>query len=141
MAAWTDEELERIYDSTSGRCHLCGKRLAWTNYGAAKDKRGAWHVDHSRPLARGGGDDLRNTKPACVSCNCSKQAGHNRTIRARHGRTRAPLSRRRREEEKLKQGFAGAAAGVLIGGAIAGPPGAWVGGAVMAMLAHDHDPD
>ncbi|MGD0496198.1 MAG: HNH endonuclease signature motif containing protein [Candidatus Bathyarchaeia archaeon] len=35
-------------------------------------KRGAWEVDHSRPLSRGGTDYLRNLVPSCVECNRSK---------------------------------------------------------------------
>jgi hypothetical protein len=41
MVGWTDEELDRIFDSTSGKCHLCGKRVARINCGATKDRRGA----------------------------------------------------------------------------------------------------
>lgn len=76
-----------------------------------------------------------------MSCNCSKQDGHNRTIRARHGRTRSPLSRKRRAEVKLKQGVAGAGLGAFVGALIGGPAGAWLGGAIGGLLAHDQDPD
>ena len=68
---YTDEELNDIYDKTGGYYWHCGKKLAWKNYGKAC-KRGAWEVDHSRPLARGGTDYLRNLVPACIECNRSK---------------------------------------------------------------------
>ena len=69
--AYSEDELNYIYDKTDGYCYHCGKKLAWTNYGIP-DARGAWEVDHSRPLARGGTDYLRNLVPACVPCNRSK---------------------------------------------------------------------
>jgi hypothetical protein len=141
MSRWTDEDLEHIFESTSGKCHLCHKKLARRNYGGPTSARGAWHVDHLRPLARGGADDRRNAKPACVSCNCSKRDGSNRSVRVRHGRSRAPLSKEQRTEAKLRQGATGAGLGALIGGTLAGPPGAWLGGAIGALIGHESDPD
>jgi 5-methylcytosine-specific restriction endonuclease McrA len=79
-----DERLNDIYDKTSGRCHLCGKRLSFHNHGC-NGRRGAWHVDHSVPRARGGTDHLNNLMPACIPCNCSKRDRSNRTVRARNG--------------------------------------------------------
>jgi len=35
-------------------------------------EKGAWEVDHSKPLSRGGTDYLRNLVPSCIECNCSK---------------------------------------------------------------------
>lgn len=32
--AFTSDDLNAIYDRTSGYCHLCGKKLAFTNHGA-----------------------------------------------------------------------------------------------------------
>jgi len=69
---YTDEELSYIFDKTHGHCWHCGKQLAWQNYGMV-GKRGAWEVDHSRPLSRGGTDYLRNLVPACIECNRSKR--------------------------------------------------------------------
>lgn len=94
MSTYATEFLERVFDRTSGRCHLCRRPLAFRNHGRVR-RRGAWHVDHSQPSARGGVDDLRNLYAACVSCNCSKRDGNNRRIRREHGYARAPLSRRR----------------------------------------------
>lgn len=69
--SYTNEELNYVYDKNDGHCWHCSKKLAWKNYGK-RDERGAWEVDHSRPLARGGADYLRNLVPACVKCNRSK---------------------------------------------------------------------
>jgi len=68
---YADEELSYVYDKNDGYCWHCGKKLAWKNYGKPGE-RGAWEVDHSHPLARGGTDYLRNLVPACIECNRSK---------------------------------------------------------------------
>ena len=72
MMAYTEAELGRIYDSNSGYCWHCGKKLAWSNYGIIW-ARAAWEVDHGNPLSRGGVDDFRNLRPACLPCNRSKR--------------------------------------------------------------------
>lgn len=70
--AYSDEELNDIYDKNKGYCWHCGKKLAFTNYGKA-GATGAWEVDHSNPTSRGGTDYYRNRVPACIPCNRSKQ--------------------------------------------------------------------
>jgi len=68
---YTAEELNDIYDKTGGYCWHCGKKLAWKNYGKPGE-RGAWEVDHSVPISRGGTDYLRNLVPTCIECNRNK---------------------------------------------------------------------
>jgi 5-methylcytosine-specific restriction endonuclease McrA len=68
---YTDEELSYIYDKNNGYCWHCGKKLAFTNYGCC-GRKGAWEVDHSNPVSKGGTDYFRNLVPACVECNRSK---------------------------------------------------------------------
>jgi 5-methylcytosine-specific restriction endonuclease McrA len=75
MVRFSDEDLNDIYDKNRGHCWHCRKRLAFSNYVGFTDDphaRGAWEVDHSVPLARGGTDYFRNLVPACVQCNRSK---------------------------------------------------------------------
>jgi hypothetical protein len=67
----TEELKERIFAKTNGRCRYCGKSLAYANYGL-RDKRGSWHVDHSKAQAKGGSDDYENLWPACITCNIKK---------------------------------------------------------------------
>lgn len=137
--AWTLDQLNDIYDRTSGYCHLCSKRLAFTNYGSTRD-RGAWEVEHSVPKACGGTDRLNNLYAACISCNRSKRARPTRACRAENGRTRAPLNSSARRAAKTENALAGAGLGALLGLPF-GPIGALVGSAIGAGLGHKENPD
>jgi hypothetical protein len=112
---YDSDTLRRIYDSTSGKCHLCHKKLSISNHGVVGAK-GAWDVDHSIPVSEGGTDYLNNLKPACISCNRSKGAGSTRSARAACGQTRAPLSvaAARRGQENKELGWASALLGLLV---------------------------
>lgn len=70
--AWTNDELNDIYDKNGGYCWHCDKKLSFTNYGKPGEK-GAWEVDHSIPRVRGGTHHFNNLVPACIECNRSKQ--------------------------------------------------------------------
>lgn len=65
------ERLEAIFSKTDGDCTYCEKQLAWSNYGLPGN-RGAWQVDHSLPVSRGGTAHLNNLVAACVDCNQTK---------------------------------------------------------------------
>jgi 5-methylcytosine-specific restriction endonuclease McrA len=45
--------------------------LVFENHGK-RGSRGAWHVDHKYPLARGGSDEPHNWITACISCKEEK---------------------------------------------------------------------
>ncbi|MBX6771174.1 MAG: HNH endonuclease [Chloroflexi bacterium] len=130
MARYSYEKLERIFDATDGRCHLCRRRLYLHDYGRT------WEVDHSLARARGGSNSLRNLRPACVSCNRSKQARPSRSARAEYGYSRAPRSRAQRKRSAKRM----AALGAGVGFAGAGPIGA-IFGAAIGWLAGLRDPD
>jgi len=104
--------LERVFDRTDGRCHICYRRVAWKNY-AVLGARGAWEVDHSVPRAFGGTDRITNLLPAHISCNRSKQAGSSRSARGQHGRRRAPLSGNGRQVACVRNSAIGAGLGWL----------------------------
>ena len=108
----TTEELNFIYDRTSGRCHLCAKKLAFKNYGAIGTPA-AWEVDHSNPRARGGTNRRSNLLPACISCNRSKRDRSTRSERAANGRSRKPMSKAEIERARRRQAGVGAAVGAL----------------------------
>ncbi len=136
---FTRSQLRRIYDRSTGYCHICHKKLAFSNYGAC-GSRGAWEVEHSRPHAKGGTDRLTNLYAACISCNRSKGKHVTRTARAKHGKTRAPLSAKKRKSTRAENAVLAGLAGAAIG-AIFGPAGAVAGAAVGAHLGHKKNPD
>lgn len=138
--AYDPERVRRIYDRTGGRCHACGKRLSFINYGKS-GYRGAWEVDHSYARALGGTDHLNNLYAACVSCNRSKGTLRSRTVRSYHGRSRAPLPMERRQKVRRARALLGGGLGGLIGAGVAGPPGFWLGGVLGAAIGYSSDPD
>lgn len=137
---YSDERLERIFDRTSGYCHLCSRKLVFCNY-AIRGARGAWNVEHSIPRALGGTDHLNNLYPAHIDCNEMKGTNCTKRSRAAHGRTRAPYSVakriQKREDNALRKGIITGAAG----GAMFGPPGVIIGAFIGAISGYDENPD
>lgn len=138
--AYSDEQLSKIYDRTSGYCHVCGKKLAWSNY-SNPGRRAAWEVEHSNPRVVGGTNKLGNLYPACILCNRSKGTVQSRTARSWYGRSKAPLSHTKRKQAKLLNAVIGAGLGLLFGHVVGGKDGAVVGTVVGAGLGHSVDPD
>lgn len=122
--AYSNGELDEIFDSTNGRCHLCHGAICRCNYGRI-DARGAWEVDHSNARAGGGTNRMTNLKPAHIPCNRWKQAKTTRAARAAFGTTRAPMSKEVLEERTLQWMWGLGAAGAVAGTGI----GAWIGDA------------
>lgn len=138
---YSDERLQSIFEKTDGDCHICGKKLAWSNYGVTS-ARGAWEVEHSVPKAAGGTDHLNNLFAACIPCNRTKKAGSTRSARANHGRRAAPLSAAKRDERRTENATTGAIVGGLGAFALgASGPAAWVVAAVGALAGHAAEPD
>jgi 5-methylcytosine-specific restriction endonuclease McrA len=138
--AYSEDRLNDIYDKTDGRCHLCGKKLAFKNYGVFR-ARGSWEVEHSVAKAIGGTDRLNNLYPAHISCNRSKGRRSSRSVRTLYGRTRAPLSRQKKDEVRNETAALGGLIGISLGGLVKGYPGAVLGGLIGAWLGHSEDPD
>lgn len=137
--AFDADVLERVFERTDGRCHICYRRVAWKNYGLL-GSRGAWEVDHSVPRAYGGTDRLTNLLPAHIRCNRSKQAGSSRSARGQHGRRRTPLSANGRGKIRVRNGAFGAGLGWLAASIFL--PQARVGAAIIGALAGASiDPD
>ena len=136
---YTNEELNLIYDRTSGYCHICQRKLAFSNY-AVYGAKGAWEVEHSCARASGGTDRLCNLYAACISCNRSNGTRTTRTVRAWNGTTRAPLSVTKRREAKRRRAFAGATLGLAVGSAF-GPLGALAGALIGAAAGERGNPD
>ena len=131
--------LRRIYDRTSGYCHLCGKKLSLINYNCSR-KRGAWHIDHSKPRSTGGGDNIQNLYVACIGCNSDKSNFSTKTARAWNGRARAPMSKRKRKSAKLENALLGAGVGMFVG-SLFGPLGRLIGIIAGAHIGNKANPD
>ncbi len=132
-------ELKRIYDRTSGYCHICRKKLSFTNYGRFGAK-GAWHVEHSVPRAKGGTDHGNNLFAACIDCNLEKDTFTTQTARGWHGRSRAPLSREKRKPARTTNTLAGGVIGGIVGLPF-GPWGVAIGAGIGAKIGHSLKPD
>jgi HNH endonuclease len=139
MATFTERQLNAIYDRTSGYCHICRRKMAFSNYGCV-GARGAWEVEHSRPRARGGTNHGNNLYGACIPCNRSKGARGTRSVRRANGFASAPMSRERRNQVRQENAVVGGAFGALLG-ALAGPPGAIAGLLIGARAGYVKKPD
>lgn len=137
---FTSEQLRVVYDRTSGYCHICRKKLAFGNYGK-RSRRGAWQVDHSNPVAKGGTHRLNNLYPSCIDCNLDKGTRTTKMARSWHGLKKAPLSVSKRREARFENAIVGGLSGGLVGAGLAGPLGAVVGAGIGAHLAFKKNPD
>lgn len=106
--------MNRSYDRTSGLCHICGKRLAWSNY-AKYGRRGAWEIEHSVARTNGGTDHGNNLYGAHIRCNRQKGRRTSRTARGWHGRRCAPLSRAAHERRVQENAITGGGVGIFLG--------------------------
>lgn len=135
---YSNDDLNFLYDKTAGRCHICRKRLAFSNYGVL-GARACWEVDHSNARARGGTDYLRNLLPACIPCNRSKQHRSTRSARREFGYSRGPVSAAERTRRTNGNIARGGGAGAFLGGVVGGPVGAVVGGVLGGLIGYDID--
>jgi hypothetical protein len=130
--AYDNDTLNQIYDRTDGYCHLCCKKLSFTNYGSYGAK-GAWEVEHSVPRSRGGTNHLNNLYPACITCNRNKAVQSSRAARSQYGRKSAPYSRTKKGQIRRSNAITGGLIGGFLG-SIGGPLGSAVGAAIGAEI-------
>lgn len=135
--AYSREILIAIFRKTDGRCHICWKRLSLSSYGRPR----GWEVEHSNPRCNGGTDRLSNLFPAHTTCNREKGTKTTRTARSWNGRTKAPISRARKEEIRSNNRWGWGTAGAILLGLIGGPGGAVLGGLAGAALGDSIDPE
>lgn len=138
--SYESELLDRIFERTSGYCHICGGKLCRKNY-AKFGLRGAWEVEHSVAQCNGGSHHSNNLYAAHISCNRNKGRLTTRTARGRYGRTRAPMSMKRRSAARGENTAIGVIGGGLTGLAFGGPIGAVVGMFAGGKLGHSLNPD
>lgn len=142
MPRYSKEDLKRIFDRASGKCHICHTWLSFDNYGKLR-LEGAWEVDHSVPLATGGTFHFNNLYPACVVCNRSKGKKKASSVRASKGKKRPPLSAKQRERAISNQTAAGAALGLAAGYLLNPVSGILTGAGMLlgGLIGRSKDPD
>lgn len=138
--SYTEEDKQRVYERTDGRCHLCWDPIDRDKYGDLDDPRG-WEFDHSKPANKGGSDHPNNIYPAHQSCNRSKGSRSSRSYRREEGYSGPPLSKERKEKKNTEQQLGGALIGAGAGAAIGGPPGAALGGFIGLIAGDAKDPE
>ena len=136
--AYDNDRLNEIYDKTDGYCHLCHKKLSFTNHGK-RGKKGSWHVEHSIAKANGGTNHLNNLFPACIKCNEEKGTVHSKTARGWKGNTRAPYSKAKKKKIRTNKTVGGAMIGGALG-SILGPGGAIIGATIGGALGNSSSP-
>jgi hypothetical protein len=136
---FTDEKLNDIFDRTDGKCHICHKKLVFKNYGLLNG-RGAWEVEHSNPQAMGGTNKLNNLYPSCIFCNRSKGAGTTRAARAMNGKTKAPMSAKKKGKKRVENTLVGAVIGGVLA-SLAGKRKVPIGIALGALIGNAQDPE
>lgn len=70
---YTKEDIEFIYSLQKGECYFCGQELG------TQGEKGAFHIDHLNPIAKGGDNWPNNLCLACEQCNKRKHS-HNSTV-------------------------------------------------------------
>ncbi|MBI3129667.1 MAG: HNH endonuclease [Candidatus Tectomicrobia bacterium] len=61
-AVWKKGRTIEGYDPNIWRYDMCGKPMKNSDYGKTNSEHG-WEVDHIKPVAKGGTDDLNNLQP------------------------------------------------------------------------------
>ncbi len=71
QAVWTKGRPIQGYPPDQWRYDHCGRPIAHASYGDTSSQYG-WEVDHFRPVAKGGTDDLSNLQPLQWDLNRQK---------------------------------------------------------------------
>lgn len=62
-----------VYINSEFRCQYCGRKFTcpidWDLKSAIHDGEMFLEVDHIKPLAKGGSDELKNKQALCQKCN------------------------------------------------------------------------
>lgn len=70
----TAQDIKDLYSEQNGLCYYCSIEL-----------NGDYHVDHKKPISRGGSNDKSNLACACAMCNLQKGAMTEDEFRASKG--------------------------------------------------------
>ena len=83
MKRWCVDIKKRkmVEEKTGGKCFYCGIKLTkiyfFDERGNVVSTHHNWHVDHVKPLSKGGTYDIENLVPSCPTCNMKKGAKYN----------------------------------------------------------------
>lgn len=78
MKRWSlpPKRVNEIKAKTGGKCFYCGDELTELDYldegGKVVSTHRQWHIDHVKPLSKGGDYSNENLVPACPNCNMKK---------------------------------------------------------------------
>ncbi|MCI0450611.1 MAG: HNH endonuclease [Chlorobi bacterium] len=68
---WEKGSLISGYDASEWRRDKCGRAMKYSEHGNRQHEFG-WEIDHIKPVAKGGTDDLSNLQPLYWENNASK---------------------------------------------------------------------
>lgn len=60
---WNMAQIVSGYDPSKIRKDYCGAWIDWDKYGDTTENGNGWEIDHKKPVAKGGNDDLSNLQP------------------------------------------------------------------------------
>lgn len=70
LQVWNKGKKIEKYDPTIWRRDICGRAIKFEEHG--KNTENGWEIDHIKPQAKGGGDDLGNLQPLYWETNRTK---------------------------------------------------------------------
>lgn len=79
------------YDKDVWRKDQCKAWIRRRQYGNRESQYG-WEIDHIKPVAEGGGDELSNLRPLQWQNNASKQAGQLKCVVTSSGNDNVPVN-------------------------------------------------
>lgn len=63
MAVWNKGQIVAGVDPSRRRKDVCGAWIDWDKYGDTTPDGTGWEIDHIKPVAEGGGDEVFNLQP------------------------------------------------------------------------------